>query len=85
MTCRQIINIGHPTLRKKAKLVVSPDEEIRLLAEDMIETMHVNGGIGLAAPQVNASLSVLVYDLSTKDVAVDPVVLFKCSGSKSSY
>ncbi len=43
---------GDPVLRKKANPVDGVDEEIRTLAADMVETMQVADGIGLAANQV---------------------------------
>jgi peptide deformylase len=76
MPARKLIHYGHPTLRKKAKLVTRPDSVLLRLAEDIILTMHEEGGVGLAAPQVDAPVSLMVYDLSTKDISVDPVVLF---------
>lgn len=75
MAIRNIIHYGHPTLRKKAKEIKRPDSLIRSLAQEMIEAMHHEGGIGLAAPQVNASVKLVTVDLSTPDVRVDPIVL----------
>ena len=43
---------GDPVLRKPARAVTTFDDELARLAEDMIETMHDDNGVGLAAPQV---------------------------------
>ena len=62
-----ILNVLHfpdPRLRKKALPVKSVDPEIRVLAADMLETMYEEGGIGLAATQVNVRKRVVVIDLS---------------------
>ncbi|GAB4379101.1 MAG: peptide deformylase [Calditrichia bacterium] len=40
------------------------DEEIKRFAENLIETMRINEGIGLAAPQVNVLKRIFVIDLS---------------------
>jgi len=60
----EIIKIGHPTLSKKAQPVGNISQEIVELARDMVETMHLVPGIGLAAPQVNVSLRLITVDLS---------------------
>lgn len=75
MALREVIHYGHPTLRKKAKPIKRLDSVIRSLAYDMIETMHEENGVGLAAPQVNVSLRLIVFDLSTKEINLEPVVL----------
>ena len=67
MAVLPIIKIGHPTLRKVAEPVEGFDVSLRELAENMIETMRVNEGIGLAAPQVNISRRMFVIDLSLID------------------
>lgn len=44
---------GDPILRKKCAPVEEINEEIRILIQDMIETMHSKSGIGISAPQVH--------------------------------
>ena len=51
-----------PVLREKAKRIKVFDAKLRKLAEDMIETMHANNGVGLAAPQVGLSIRLLVAE-----------------------
>lgn len=55
-----VVYYGDPRLRKKADLVQGITPEIRKLVADMIETMDVKNGIGLAAPQVGHSLRIFV-------------------------
>jgi peptide deformylase len=62
MSVLPIIKIGHPTLRKVAKSVDSFDIKLQKFVGDMIETMKVNEGIGLAAPQVNVLERIFVID-----------------------
>jgi peptide deformylase len=51
---------GNPILRKKGALVETIDEEIKQLVENMVETMHVENGMGLAAPQIHRSLALFI-------------------------
>lgn len=51
---------GDPVLRKKAEEITEFNDELRLLAQDMIHTMDLSRGCGLAAPQVGKSLRLFV-------------------------
>jgi peptide deformylase len=66
MTALTVIRMGHPTLRKVAEKV-SKDEiasdEFQNFLKDMYDTMKVEGGIGIAAPQVNVSKQVALIEL----------------------
>ena len=59
-----ILRFPDQRLRKKAKPVDKVDDEIRQLADDMLETMYDAPGIGLAATQVNVQKRLLVIDVS---------------------
>jgi peptide deformylase len=73
MAILKIITYGHPTLRKKAERITEINDDIRKLAEDMIETMDVADGIGLAAPQVNRSIRMIVIGLHLIDEDLEPM------------
>ncbi len=62
MSIRRIVEYPEPILRVKAKDVEIFDEELKILIEDMAQTMFDAPGIGLAAPQVGESLQVIVVD-----------------------
>lgn len=67
---REILKLGHPTLRKVARAVAR--DELRLvqtqtLIDDMIETMHGVSGAGLAAPQVGESIRICVAEVSANE------------------
>ena len=47
-----IVEIGDPVLRRKAHKITQIDRDIRLLADDMLETLRDSGGVGLAAPRL---------------------------------
>jgi peptide deformylase len=52
MAVREIIFANDPRLRQKAKQVKQFGPALERLAEDMLETMHADHGVGLAAPQI---------------------------------
>jgi peptide deformylase len=52
MALREVRKIGDDILRKKCRRIDQIDDKIMILLEDMVETMHHENGVGLAAPQV---------------------------------
>ena len=52
-----------PILRQKSKRVKVIDGSIQKLVENMIETMHLASGVGLAAPQVGVLQRVIVIEV----------------------
>lgn len=63
MTVLPIVKADNPLLRQPAKRVTEFDGSLRRLAQDMVETMHSVGGVGLAAPQVGVALRIAVIQL----------------------
>jgi len=61
---RPILRFGEPPLQARAADVSELTPDIQKLIDDMIETMYAAPGIGLAAPQIGASLRIFVVDLS---------------------
>jgi peptide deformylase len=55
---------GDPILRAKGRRIEMVDEQIRSLAENMLETMHAANGVGLAAQQVGETVQLTVLDVS---------------------
>jgi peptide deformylase len=53
---------GDPVLRTRAAEVTTFDAELRKLVADLTDTMHEEGGAGLAAPQLGVGLRVFTYD-----------------------
>jgi len=62
MAVRDIILIGNPILRQKAKKIHRFDPSLPKLVDEMFETMHANKGIGLAAPQIAISIRLFVIE-----------------------
>jgi peptide deformylase len=58
-----IIAYGDPVLRQKAK-AIETGTDVKQLAEDMLATMDLAEGVGLAAPQIGKSIRLFVVNLS---------------------
>jgi peptide deformylase len=61
--------ILHPDarLKKVCTPIVTVDDKIKALAEDMLETMYDAPGVGLAGPQVGFMGRMLVMDCTARD------------------
>ena len=57
-----------PVLRQNARKVNKIDGSIQKLIDDMIDTMHTNAGVGLAAPQIGVSLRVAVIEMPGEEL-----------------
>ncbi len=55
-----LITVPQPILRHKAKAITTVSADIRILAEQMMVAMHEFKGVGLAAPQINHSIRLIV-------------------------
>ena len=51
-----------PRLRAVNKRIVKFDESVRRLAEEMMEVMYDDDGVGLAAPQVGVNVQMMVFN-----------------------
>ncbi|HUJ43222.1 MAG TPA: peptide deformylase [Opitutaceae bacterium] len=58
-----IVHYNDPVLRKKGDKITAYDTALARLADDMVETMHLSAGIGLAAQQVGRTIQLCVVDL----------------------
>jgi peptide deformylase len=59
-----ILEFPDPRLTTVASAIKDFDEALKILVEDMIETMYSANGVGLAATQVNVHKRLLVLDVS---------------------
>ncbi len=59
-----ILKYPNPLLKKKAVDVEFFDDELRTLVKNLLYTMYISKGIGLAAPQIGKSLRVFVLDVN---------------------
>ncbi len=73
MARRKVITVGDPRLRRRSKKVEKITPQLQQLIDDMIETMHAENGVGLAAVQVGELLNViLVEDPEQRDAEGRP-------------
>ncbi len=63
MAILKLVKYGEPILRQKTQTISEINDDVRKLAEDMLETMYSSHGVGLAAPQVGISLQICVIDV----------------------
>ncbi|WP_189368222.1 peptide deformylase [Tateyamaria omphalii] len=74
---RPIILHPDPRLKKTADAVSDLSDELRRLADDMLETMYDAPGIGLAAPQVGQLQRLIVLDcVKEEGEAPRPLIMF---------
>ena len=75
---RPILIHPDPRLKKVSAEVPDLSDGLRLLADDMLETMYDAPGIGLAAPQVGVLERLIVLDCAKPDNGEDarPLVMF---------
>lgn len=67
MAILDILTFPDPRLRKKSEAVTEVTDELKLFADDMVETMYSFNGIGLAAPQVNRLQRMITLDTRPKE------------------
>ena len=71
MALREVIKLPNQVLRRKAHKVTNFGSDFQKLIDDMIETMRDEPGVGLAAPQVNESLRLIVVEYPEDDTVED--------------
>ncbi|MGO4573157.1 peptide deformylase [Microvirga sp. 2TAF3] len=75
MTIRPLVILPDPKLRLVSEPVKEITDEIRKLADDMLETMYDAPGVGLAAIQIGVPLRVVTMDVSKSESEHQPLVL----------
>ena len=90
MPPRALSILPAPILRQTAKPVQAVDAGVRKLMEDMLDTMRVEQGLGLAAPQIGESLRVIVMECGEDDEAprgiwqmANPEIIHACDAMAS--
>lgn len=74
MSIRKVVKYGEESLREPSKEVHKVSQKIKILVEDLLDTMYKENGVGLAAPQVGENYRVFVIDVSTGDQPLNPIV-----------
>ena len=67
MALREIITVPHPTLSQKARKISDFGPKTQTLIDDMVETLRAAPGVGLAAPQVNALIRLVVIEFGDEE------------------
>ena len=82
MAIRNMVYKGDPLLRKTCRPVEKFDERLGILLDDMAETMLMENGVGLAAPQIGVIRRVVIVDKGAGDgdfgdivEMINPVIL----------
>jgi peptide deformylase len=78
MAVLKVARLGNPVLRQIARQVdlqelVDPEGEMQYFIDDMLDTMRQEDGVGLAAPQVNCSIQVVVLESEENERYPDEV------------
>jgi peptide deformylase len=85
---RPIVKYPEENLTEKSEPVLTFDDELKQLAEDMLETMYASSGIGLAAPQVGVNRRLVVIDQTAGEsnghqlILVNPEVVEESGSQK---
>ncbi|MBC8062602.1 MAG: peptide deformylase [Clostridiaceae bacterium] len=80
MALRTIRTYKDEILRKKSRKVDVINNRIKILIEDMLDTMYDADGVGLAAPQIGILKRVIVVDIADGAGAValiNPEILYR--------
>lgn len=81
MSLQSIITLPDPILRQVSQPIETVNDELLRLADDMLETMYKESGIGLAAIQVAIPRRILVVDVGEEQngaplVYINPQILW---------
>lgn len=75
MSIRPLVIIPDSKLRLVSEPIKEITEEIRQLADDMLETMYDAPGVGLAAIQIGVPVRIVTMDVSKSEDERQPMVL----------
>jgi peptide deformylase len=76
MALKEIITIPDPVLRENCSPIEDITPELKTLMQDMLETMYDAPGVGLAAPQINIPIRLIVMDAAQKeDDEKEPIIM----------
>jgi peptide deformylase len=74
---RPILYHPDPRLKKSCAAVEDLNDDLRMLADDMLATMYEAPGVGLAAPQVGVLSRLIVLDcVKTEGETPRPLIMF---------
>lgn len=74
MSVKKVVKYGEASLREPSKEVHKVSQKIKVLVQDLLDTMYQQNGVGLAAPQIGENVRVFVIDVSTNKEPLNPMV-----------
>ena len=74
MSIRKVLRYGEKSLREPSKEVHKVSQKVKVLVDDLLDTMYKENGVGLAAPQIGENYRIFVIDVSTNDEPLNPMV-----------
>ena len=77
----EVLRYPNSILRKKCDAIETIDDDVVQLAQDMLETMYEDKGIGLAAPQVGITWQLIVLDIGDGPLALINPKVIEAEGS----
>lgn len=83
MALRTIRTQGDPVLEKVCREVKEMTPKLKILIEDMLETMYEANGVGLAAPQVGILRRVVVIDVGEGPIVMVNPEILESSGEQT--
>ena len=77
MALRNIVTEGDEVLRKKCREVKEITDHVRVTLQDMLDTMHEQYGVGIAAPQVGVLRRMFIAEPVEGEIyyMINPVML----------
>ena len=81
MSVKKILMYPDPRLLKNSLKIEKIDAEVKGIAEDLLDTMYLAEGVGLAAPQIGINKRIFVMDCSDKQekreyvIAINPEII----------
>lgn len=82
MALRNIVYEGDDILKKRAREVTEVNDHIRMILDDMLETMKAYNGVGIAAPQVGILKRMFIADVAGEIIELINPEILETSGAK---
>ncbi|MBB3382255.1 MULTISPECIES: peptide deformylase [Rhizobium] len=79
MSVRPIIRFPDPLLRSPSTAVTAFDDNLRMLVDDLLDTMRAAPGVGITGPHIGVLKRVVVIELSREDgvrIYINPEILW---------
>ncbi|XP_050224380.1 peptide deformylase 1B, chloroplastic [Mercurialis annua] len=71
----KIVEYPDPKLRRKNKRIITFDDNLKKLADEMFDIMYKTDGIGLSAPQVGINVQLMVFNSAGERGEGEEIVL----------